>query len=106
RVLQVIDQLGPSGALGQPGAAAIDGNAHNPRFEWTLAVPAAQTTENTQKHFLRHILGIVTMIEQTHAQAKNFGLESADQQMDGLILSTQAASNQSSIVVRGHGGCS
>ena len=44
-------------------------------FKGAGRVPAFQAAEDAQEHFLGHVLGVVPVAEQAHAQAVHFRLE-------------------------------
>jgi hypothetical protein len=57
-----------------------------------------QAAEDAQEHFLRDIFRVVPMVKQTNAQPEDLGLESFDQEPNGVGLTEQAALHQSGFV--------
>ena len=57
-----------------------------------------QAAKNTQENFLRDVLGVMPMVQQTNAQPIHLGLEAFHQQPNRVGLTEQASSHQAGFV--------
>ena len=64
-ILQELSWLRNSPPFADASSAAVDRDAENPRTQGPRRIPLVQTSEDAQKHFLRHIFRILTVTEQT-----------------------------------------
>ena len=94
-VLQVVYGFRPSCSLCHPGAAAVDGDAHDPGPQRPLRIPAPQTSEDAQKNLLGHIFGIVAMVQEPDTEPEHLGVEPIHQAADRLRVAVQTAAYQS-----------
>mmetsp|Transcript_66980 Transcript_66980/g.136434 ORF Transcript_66980/g.136434 Transcript_66980/m.136434 type:complete len:117 (+) Transcript_66980:482-832(+) len=72
--------------LSQVGPAAIAGNGHDPRFNWTTSIPAVQVAKHAQECLLGHILGLVVFANHSVAQQVNLISKSTYELRDGALV--------------------
>jgi hypothetical protein len=61
-----------------------------------------QAPENAQEDLLRHILGIVPIVQDSCAQAEHLALKPLDEAFHGRRVALQTSADQIGVV--GHGG--
>jgi hypothetical protein len=93
-ILQVVRQLGPPGPLDHHGAAAVEGNAQDPRPQGPRRIPAVEAAEDAQEHLLRHVFRVVPVVQEPEAKPVDVGLEALDQGTDGVGVPSETASHQ------------
>ena len=92
-LMKVIRELWSLAAASHPCATTIDGDAEQPGPERTAGIPTTQAAKNAQEDFLSHILGVVSMGQQTVAETEYVHVESLDQLAAGGWITGQAAAD-------------
>jgi hypothetical protein len=97
--VQVIGNVRPLASAANPCPASVHRDTEHPRPQGSGVIPSGQTAEDAQEHFLRHILGVVSVGEQPTAHSQDIGLKLLDQFARRRLVTAQTP-----VYERGIGG--
>jgi hypothetical protein len=98
--VKIVGELGAFSASTNPRAAAIHRDAHDPGAERSIRIPTPQASEDAEENFLRHILGVVLVGQQSGTEAEHIRLKLLDQFPARGRFASEAAADEHGV---GHG---